>query len=570
MMNPKKHIPLFRRRNLLKMPAGWGRMHPMLAQLYASRGAQPHEAHPKIADLVPASQLKGIEVAADRIADAVQAGELIVCAGDYDCDGASAASVCVLALRMMGAKDPRFLVPDRITMGYGLSPKLVDMATDLKATLIITVDNGISAHAGVDHANRKGASVVVTDHHLAPETLPSAAAIVNPNQPDCPFPSKNMAGVGVIFSTMLATRKVLRDRGWFESRPEANLSSLLDLVAIGTIADVVKLDYNNRVLVEAGLAQMRKGPLRPGLQALFEVAKIEPLFLVSSDIAFKAAPRINSAGRLEHMSAGIELLCCDDLFRARDIAAQLNDLNTSRKELQAQMQEQATDLMVDIPKDVVGLALHSEHWHEGVVGLVAGRIKEQEYRPTIAFAKAHEAGLLKGSARSIPGIHIRDILANISAKHPGLIPKMGGHAMAAGLSCPEHRLAEFQRAFDAECRAAADEDMLKHVVETDGPLSTADLNLETAQLIQSGGPWGQGFSQPLFEGRFLVKKASLMGKESEHVRYTLTDGVNEVNAVHFFAAEGAQMKGYLDLVYQPSINRWRGEESLQLLIEHAG
>lgn len=569
MTRPNQHTPIFRRRQAPKLITGWSRVSPLLASLYAARGARPQEARPVMADLASASSLKGIDTAARILADAVRSGQKVICVTDYDCDGATGGSVVLLALRMLGARDPDFLIPDRITMGYGLSPMLAEMAVARGGEVLLTVDNGISAIAGVERAKQLGATVVISDHHLAPETLPNADAIVNPNQPGCPFSSKNMAGVGVAFFTMLATKKLLAAEGWFSDRPEPNFATLLDLVAIGTIADVVRLDYNNRILIEQGLHRMRTQPLRPGLQALFEVAKIDPAHLVASDIAYRGAPRINSAGRLEHMSAGIELLTCDDIYRARDIAAQLDELNKARKELQVTMQDEAGDLLIDIPRDVVGLALFNPEWHEGVVGLVAGRVKEAEYRPTIAFAPAHEEGMLKGSARSIPGIHIRDVLANISAKHPGLIPKMGGHAMAAGAQLVASRLAEFQAAFDAECRAVADEDMLRHIIETDGPLNSSDLSIDTARMIETGGPWGQGFSQPLFEGRFLVKGAKLMGKEQEHVRYTVTDGKNDLQAVHFGGAAQVKHKGYLDLVYQPTLNRFRGEESLQLMVEHA-
>ncbi len=562
-------MPLFRRRSAIKLATGWNSFHPVMARLYASRGAKPSEIQQSLAKLAPASGMRGIEHAAGVIAMAVKQNRRITIVGDYDADGCTGTCVGLLALKMMGCTAVDFLIPDRVTMGYGLSPTLAEMAHDRGAELLLTVDNGIASFDGVARARALGMEVVVTDHHLAPPVLPDATAIVNPNQPGCPFPSKNMAGVGVMFSTMLAVRKQLREENWFQALYDPNLSLLLDLVAIGTIADVVKLDNNNRILVQAGLERMRSGPLRPGLKALFEVAKIDPAYLMASDVAFKLAPRINAAGRLEHMSAGIECLISEDLDMARSMALSLDDLNRARKEIQADMQDDANALMIDVPKDVVGLALFEPMWREGVVGLVAGRIKEAHYKPVVAFAKAHEEGLLKGSARSIPGIHIRDVLANVQALNPGLILKMGGHAMAAGLTIPESRLADFQHAFDSACRAASDPDMLEHVVETDGPLSPHDLTLELARSIETGGPWGQGFTQPLFEGRFLIKRAFTMGKDKEHVRYNVTDGVNEISAVHFGGAEQIRTGGHIDLVFQPTINRWQGREDVQLLVEHA-
>ncbi len=361
-------MPLFRRRAAVRLAAGWGSFHPVMAKLYAARGAKPAEIQQGLAKLAPASSLRGIEQAALVIANAVKANRRITIVGDYDADGCTGTCVGLLALRMMGCTNVDFLIPDRVTMGYGLSPTLAEMADARGAHLLLTVDNGIASFDGVARARALGMEVVVTDHHLAPPVLPDATAIVNPNQPGCPFPSKNMAGVGVMFSTMLAVSKQLRDENWFPALYDPNLSSLLDLVAIGTIADVVRLDNNNRIFVQAGLERMRSGLLRPGLKALFEVAKIDPVYLMASDVAFKIAPRLNAAGRLEHMSAGIECLISDDLDTARAIALNLDDLNRARKEIQADMQDDAAALMIDIPRDVVGLALHDPGWHEGFYG----------------------------------------------------------------------------------------------------------------------------------------------------------------------------------------------------------
>lgn len=453
-------------------------------------------------------------------------------------------------------------------MGYGLSPALVDVAFAHGAEVLVTVDNGIASTSGVAHARNLGMTVIVTDHHLPGPELPVADAIVNPNQPGCGFASKALAGVGVMFYVLLALRALLRVRGVLAVPP--NLATLLDLVALGTVADVAVLDYNNRILVEQGLRRIRAGHAQPGLLALLEVAGRPRAQLNASDLGFVLGPRLNAAGRLDDMGTGIDCLLARSIEAARPLARQLDTLNRERRTRTGEMAGQAFDLTAD--SRATGIAVFDESWHEGIVGLVASRLKEAHHRPAIAFARAEAAGVLKGSARSIAGFNVRDALAAVDAAHPGLITRFGGHAMAAGLTLPEAGYAAFCAAFDAACRHALPPAALERTLLTDGPLLAGELCLSTAQALEQAGPWGQGFEEPLFEGVFTVTAIRLMGSEQQHVRYQLraADGA-AAEAVDFGGAERAAAPGtVVELAYQLGVNRYNGSESLQLRVVQLG
>ncbi len=547
-----------------RLPAS---LHPVLRRVYAARGVgAADQLALELRQLLPPAGLLGIEAAAALLAEAIAKGQRIVIAGDYDADGATATAVAVLGLRALGAAAVDYVVPNRFTMGYGLSPALAEMALARGAQLLVTVDNGIASLAGVDVANAAGLPVLVTDHHLAGEQLPAAAAIVNPNQPGCSFSSKHLAGVGVMFYVLLALRARLRGAGHFAARPEPNLAELLDLVALGTVADVVRLDHNNRILVAQGLARIRAGRARPGLQALLQAAGRPAAHLGAADLAFVLGPRLNAAGRLEDMTVGIECLLAESADAARSLAAQLDTLNRERRELETQMRDEALELAAD--NRAVGVCLFHPEWHEGVVGLVASRVKDQLHRPVFAFARAAEAGMLKGSGRSIRGLHLRDALVAVDAHNPGLIVRFGGHAMAAGLSLPEAALAEFSTAFDAECRAGLDADSLQEVLETDGELLDGELGLDTAQALEKAGPWGQGFPEPRFEGCFEVLESRVLGVDGRHVKYRLElESGGQVEAIHFGGAEQLAECGELVyLIYSLGVNRYRGAESLEMRV----
>ena len=540
-----------------------GKCDPLMAQVYAARGAAPSDISYSFQSLLAPSGMMGMSGAVARIADAVTKGESIVCSADYDADGCGAGVLVVAGLRSFGAAKVDYMVPDRFTMGYGLSPPLVDIARDKGADLIVTVDNGIAAFKGIEYANDLGIDVVVTDHHLAADEAPDALAIVNPNQHGCEFGSKNLAGVGVAFYTLWALRDELIARNWFNGTPPS-LAVLLDVVAMSTVADVVKLDYNNRILVRAGLERIRRGQMRPGIRALFEVSKDDPRHATAASFGFKIAPRINASGRLEDISMGIECLLCEDYAQAYKMASQLDELNRARRDIEADMREVA-EVQVST-SDAVGLVCFSEDWHEGVVGLVAGRIKEQEYRPTIAFAKS-ETGRLKGSGRSIPGLHLRDVLAEIDGANPGLLGPYGGHAHAIGCSVSEENLETFKSVFDEACRRHLSEDQLGRVIETDGEVRADDLSFDLAVAIENGGPWGQGFPEPLFESEFSVVDAKAVGEDQTHARYRVRAGGQVISAIHFGGAENMiQPGGSLPAIFKPGVNRWNGRESLDVQI----
>lgn len=538
---------------------------PVLRRILAARGVGAEALSLELRDLLPPAGLKGVAEAATLLADAIARGEPLVIAGDYDADGATGTALAVLGLRALGAREVHYVVPDRFRMGYGLSPALAELAAATGARVLVTVDSGIASVAGVARARELGLRVVVTDHHLAGSELPAADVIVDPNQPGCTFASKHLAGVGVMFYVLLALRAVLRERGAFAARAEPNLSEFLDLVAVGTVADVVRLDRNNRILVEQGLRRLRAGRARPGLLALLQVAGREPARLCAQDLGFTLGPRINAAGRLDDIRTGIDCLLAPDLASALPLARTLDQFNRSRREIEAQMREDALELMADDPS--VGVCLYREDWHEGVVGIVAGRMKERLHRPVFAFARAQEGGLLKGSGRSIPGFHLRDALVAIDARAPGLIERFGGHAMAAGLSLRETELPEFRAHFDAHCRASLDAAALEHCLETDGELGAGELSLETAQLLETAGPWGQGFPEPLFEGVFEVVDARPVGADGAHVKYRLRHAGLLLSAIDFNGAERLASGGVVHCAYRLAVNRYQGRESVDLQLQ---
>jgi len=493
--------------------------------------------------------------------------------GDFDVDGATSTTLALEALRMFGLEQVDYLVPNRFKYGYGLTPEIVAVAAESQPDLIITVDNGISSLAGVTAANERGIQVLITDHHLAGASLPVAAAIVNPNQPGDRFGSKALPGVGVIFYVMLALRARLRELDWFAAKEEPNLASLLDLVALGTVADVVPFDYNNRILVAQGMARVRAGHCRPGIRALLEVAGRDSTRLVTTDFGFCVAPRINAAGRLEDMSVGIECLLSQDMGRARQLASQLDRLNRERRGIEDEMKQQALALIDSMQLEdeslPVGLCLYDEQWHEGVVGIVASRLKDRLHRPVIAFART-SSGEIKGSARSVKGVHIRDALDAVAAHHPELISRFGGHAMAAGLSLPEANFNAFASAFDEEVRRHLDDDQLHGVLLSDGMLTAEEMDLELAEQIRAGGPWGQGFEEPLFHGEFEILERRIVGEHHLKLSLRPPHARRVLDAIAFHATDADWPAGTtrLEAAYQLDVNEFRGQRSVQLILQH--
>ena len=541
-------------------------LHPVLRRVYAARGVTASDLSLELKQLLPPPTLKGIDAASALLQQALEKNLRIVIAGDYDADGATSTALAVLALRALGAASVGYVVPDRFRMGYGLSPALAELAAQQNAQVLVTVDNGIASVAGVARARELGMQVLITDHHLPGSELPAADAIVNPNQPGCPFPSKHLAGVGVMFYVLLALRARLRESGWFSTRPEVNLADYLDLVAVGTVADVVRLDMNNRVLVQQGLLRIRAGRARPGLQALLQVAGRHAAQISSTDLGFVLGPRINAAGRLDDMRIGIECLLSLNMGVALQRARQLDAFNRERRTIENAMKETAL-LHIENTESGTGVCLFDAEWHEGVVGLVASRIKEKLHRPVIAFARATEIGMLKGSGRSIEGLHLRDALALVDVQNPGLIERFGGHAMAAGLSLPEANYDIFRDAFDRVCAASLEAWQLEQVLETDGELGAAELNLDAAYALEQAGPWGQGFKEPLFEGGFEIVDARVVGETQTHVRYRLRGATGDVVAMHFGGIEELRRNGTVNVTYRLSINRWQGSDSLNLMIQ---
>ncbi len=535
---------------------------PLLARLYAARGiARRDELDYSLDALIPPTALTGAEAAACMLADAIAANAKLLIVADYDCDGATACAVGIRALRGFGASVD-YLVPNRFSFGYGLTSAIVELAAQRKPDLLITVDNGIASVEGVATAKRLGIATLITDHHLAGAELPAADVIVNPNQPGCNFPSKHLAGVGVIFYTMLALRAELRRRGHFATRAEPKLGDLLDLVALGTVADVVQLDHNNRILVHQGLARMRADRMQAGVRALFAAASRDPARATTFDLGFGLGPRLNAAGRLTDMSLGIECLLCDDPARAVQMARELDQLNHARRDIEGDMQYRADELLATIdPGRTAGIALYDPEWHQGVIGILAGRIKERLYRPVIAFARAQD-GSLKGSGRSIPGLHLRDALDLLSKRSPELLRSFGGHAMAAGLSIAESDFPRFAADFDAIVTEFAGPEVLNPTLATDGALNAHEMTLEAARLLERE-IWGQGFPAPLFSDRFEVESQRML--KDAHVKLTLRRGTERFEAIRFRHADPAP--DVLTAAFRLSVNEYRGAASLQLLID---
>jgi len=538
-------------------------LHPVLARVLAARGIGGRgEIDDALSGLVPPSELLNAARAAEFLADAIAAGKRMTIVADYDCDGATACAVGVRALSAFGAT-VGYLVPNRFEYGYGLTPEIVALAAQAKPDLLITVDNGIASVEGVEAANELGIEVLVTDHHLPGAELPRAAAIVNPNQPGCPFPSKSLAGVGVMFYVMLALRAELRARGAFSGKDEPVLADLLDLVALGTVADVVPLDFNNRVLVSQGLRRIRAGRMQEGVRALFAVCGRDPARAGSFDLGFLLGPRLNAAGRLADMSLGIELLVTADRGRALEIARQLDDLNRDRRAIEAEMQSQADALLAGLSVgESSSISLYDPSWHQGVVGILAGRVRERHHRPTFAFAPAG-AGDIRGSGRSIPGLHLRDALDLVAKRAPGLLLRFGGHAAAAGLTLREEDFGRFTEAFESVARELLTPAQLARAIETDGSLETAYLELGLAQLLEER-IWGQGFPQPLFCDEFEVVGQRVVGEK--HLKLRLARGGRTLEAMRFNALDPLPSK--VRAAYRLSVNEFNGMQNLQLVIEH--
>ncbi len=549
---------------------------PLLQRIYASRGIRTAgDLERGVKGMLPWQQLNGVAAAVVLLHQAFQDNRRIIVVGDFDADGATSTALSVLALRAMGGGNVGFLVPNRFEDGYGLSPEVVDQAHQRGAEMIMTVDNGISSHAGVERAHDLGIPVLVTDHHLPGDVLPAADAIINPNLADCEFPSKSLAGVGVAFYLMLALRTHLRDAGWFEQRniPVPNLAELLDLVALGTVADVVPLDANNRILTWQGLSRIRAGKCRPGIRALLEIANRDAQRLTATDLGFALGPRLNAAGRLDDMSVGVSLLLSDNLAEARMLANELDGLNQTRKEIEQGMQAEALILCDQLSRTretlPYGLALYHPEWHQGVVGILASRIKERFHRPVIAFAPAGD-GILKGSGRSVQGLHMRDALERLDTLNPGLMMKFGGHAMAAGLSLDEARFDEFREKFAALVTDWIDPSQLEGEIWSDGELASSEMNLEMAELLRDAGPWGQMFPEPLFDGKFRLLQQRIVGERHLKVMVEpvgggpLLDGIAFNVDTAYWPDNGVRE---VELAYKLDVNEFRGNRNLQLIID---
>ncbi len=566
-------------------------IHPVLSSIYQARGIQSSaELNYELSGLLPYHTLFDIDKAASIIADAIIAQQRILIVGDFDADGATSTALGIRALRQFGAHEACYLVPNRFEYGYGLTPEIVEVASHMQPQLLITVDNGISSIAGVKAAKEAGIKVVITDHHLAADELPMADAIVNPNQPACEFPSKAACGCAVIFYVMTAVRAELKKRGWFEQRQEPNMAQFLDLLALASVADVVPLDKNNRILVEQGLKRIRAGKTIVGIKALLQVGGKNAEKLVASDLGFAIGPRLNAAGRLDDMSTGIECLLTDDQGLAHQYAEELNSLNEERKNIERDMQQQALSWLqsqslsqfaqpsIHQGEQPWGQCLYDADWHQGVIGILASRIKDKLHRPVIAFANAdlapgqsQEMQEIKGSARSIPGLHIRDALDILAKRRPDILTKFGGHAMAAGLSIRLQHYPQFQQEFDQICRQLMNKDHLNQVIYSDGILQKEDFNLDLAGLIKYAGPWGQQFPEPIFDGCFNIINQRIVG--TNHLKLTLgiLDSQQCVDAIAFnidlddWTDDSCQK---IECAYQLDINEFRGVQSVQLMIRH--
>ena len=572
---PYLTTPTIRRRTAGISPALQAAAIPeVLKRVYASRGVQnPADLALTLDQLTPPTSLKGIQEAAELLADAIEGEARVLIVGDFDADGATSCAMAVSVLRQMGLSEVAYLVPNRFEFGYGLTPEIVEMAARQAPDLLITVDNGISSIEGVAAAQGLGISVLITDHHLPGNTLPTADVIVNPNQPGCAFPSKSLAGVGVMFYVLTALRATLRQRNWFADRgiEPPNLGDALDLVALGTVADVVPLDHNNRILVAAGLARIRSGRARPGIEALFEVAGRDHRAATAGDLGFVVGPRLNAAGRLDDMSIGIECLLSESTQTARQHAQALHNLNRERRDIEQSMQQDALAKLEAL--DLSGgqlpyaMTLYDPSWHQGVIGILASRIRERIYRPTLVFADADE-GMLKGSGRSIAGLHLRDVLDQVATRHPGLLEKFGGHAMAAGLSLAKADLDTFREALNSVVAETLSHQSPERIQDSDGALAAGEMNVELAEQLSAGGPWGQQFPEPLFDGRFSVKRHRIVGEK--HLKLSLESDGKEIEAIAFNVdAEQwlAQPLESIGALYRLDINDYRGDRTVQLVID---
>ncbi|MCK8122123.1 MULTISPECIES: single-stranded-DNA-specific exonuclease RecJ [Pseudoalteromonas] len=547
-------------------------LHPVIKQIYATRRVvDAQELDNGVATLHDYKLFKDIDKASALLVDALKAQSHILIVGDFDADGATSTATLMQGLQMFGFQNLDYLIPDRFSLGYGLSPALAEQIVQIKPDLVITVDNGISCIAGIDILKSVGIKVLVTDHHLQGEQLPNADAIVNPNRHECNFPSKSIAGVGVAFYLLIALRSLMREQGYFTQQTPPNLANLLDIVALGTVADVVALDANNRTLVHQGLARIRSGKTRPGITALIEVANRNAARLSASDFGFSLAPRLNAAGRLDDMSLGIACLLSNDINQARRIASELDSLNHARREIEQGMQAEAQAVLdrLAFTDDNIpdAICLFQDDWHQGVIGILAGRLKEKYHRPTVIFAGG-ENGEIKGSCRSIEGLHMRDLLEGLNTATPHLINKFGGHAMAAGLSIDEQNFNDFKKAFDAAVSAQLSEESKRCIVFTDGELPNDCFTMEFAQLLKQSGPWGQQFPEPVFEHTFELIQQRIVGEK--HLKLVLKHQSGRlVDAIAF----GIDVKEWPDtearfvkVAYQLDINEFRGKFSLQLIV----
>ncbi|MFK8067237.1 MAG: single-stranded-DNA-specific exonuclease RecJ [Gammaproteobacteria bacterium] len=551
-------------------------LHPVLERIYAARDIKnQYELDYGLAGLINFGELSGIESAVALLVDALAQEQRILIVADFDADGATSCALAVRGLRAMGAKDVRYVVPNRFEYGYGLTPEIVEVAARENPDLIITVDNGIASNEGVAAAKKLGIKVLVTDHHLPGDQLPDADAIVNPNQPNDVFPSKSLAGVGVMFYVLMALRSKLREIGWFEQQKisDPNLAQWLDIVALGTVADVVPLDRNNRILVSQGLARIRKSAGCVGIRAISEVAKRDFQNLTSTDLGFAIGPRLNAAGRLDDMSLGIECLLSDDQQKAKQLAIQLDQLNHTRREIGDQMLEEAVQIMgkLDLDNNAIpfGLCLHDPDWHQGVIGILASRIKEQHHRPVIVFATVEE-GELKGSARSVNGVHIRDVLDAVATQNPHLINKFGGHAMAAGLTLAPEHYEDFKQAFDWEVRKHLNKEDMQNVIKSDGELSADQITIKLAEQLRFAGPWGQAFPEPVFDGVFIVENARIVAEKHLKVLLRIPDSETLVDGIAFNITnhDWPNNVSKVEVAYQLDLNEFRGNLNVQMLIRH--
>ncbi len=549
-------------------------LHPVLRRVLAAREVTPAQLRPGLAQLIPVGELPGVAAAADRLAAALAKGERVLVIGDFDADGATATALAITCLRAFGFAEPAFLVPDRFTLGYGLSPGIAELAAAHRPGLLLTVDNGITSFDGIRRARELGMEVLVTDHHLPGPELPDAACIVNPNLPGSGFGSPALCGVGVAFYLMAATGRRLAELGLVPlGVAREAVTGCLDLVALGTVADLVALDFNNRILVAEGLRRIRSGRTRPGIEALFQVAGRDPAGARSSDLGFAIAPRLNAAGRLTDMTLGIECLLARDAATGRGQAAQLNALNAERRVLQDRMQGEAQELLADLSGDTIAsggaTCLFDERWHPGIVGLVASRVREITGAPAIAFARATEPGMLRGSARSVEGIHVRDLIANAVARVPRPEIRYGGHAMAAGMTISEADLPEFQRAVGAELDRVRNPMGGAGIIWTDGGLEPGELQIGVAEALAAAGPWGQAFPEPLFDNVFTVREQRVVGEKHLKLRVQHLDGGPVVDAVAFRRAPLASARNVpARLVYRLDVNHYRDARTAQLVVEH--